>query len=787
LHCAVKLKHARQITSPARQKIRKRRAIFAGNSGGNRPSFARGKCQIAEMGNLDYNECILGKMPQMKESFIMFNSMSWLSKRFQTMSRLKQARLRSPSGNQMVLLLSGVFIKRQLCVALAAGLGIFAGVAAAQTNTIFDETYDTANTPAGANALGWSGGGGLSNIVVTYVDGAGVGNTRALVIQADFTQASSGYVAYQYANPAVSGNSSTNLGDYQLSFDIMVNNSGLSAIQCVLQSWGNNDYGGTMTATPTGSVLLGTYTPGAFQHISVNLADASTWPGANAFNPAGGTWQIQLQVNGWNGAAIHTNEQVTIDNLTLVMTFPTSAQCTVNWNDVHQSIDGFGASSAWTAPSLSDSQADMFFSTNNGIGLSLLRNRIAPDGTTLELVTMQKAQARGARVWSTPWSPPAIYKDTNSVNGGDFVSSTGNYQGYASQLAAYVASMKNNGINLYAVSIQNEPDQWTAYESCLWTAQQFHDFLPYLYSALAASNVAATKILMPEYSHWQFDIATNAMNDTNTAAMVGILAGHNYGSTAAPVNNYGKALWETEVSTFDAFDGSITNGIYWAGQIHAFMTVAEANAWHYWWLIPYNPNGPDNQALTDTSGNPTKRMYVLGNYSRFVRPGYYRIGVTNTINSTLVSAYKDPASGNFAIVAVNPNSGSVTQVFNFTGFTAGTVTPWITSGALSLAQQSAIAANGAAFTNILPALSVSTFVGQVAAPPTLGVAKQGGNIILSWATNGMSYSLECSTNLAYANWNPVLPLPVAVGNQNVVTNSITNGAVFYRLHLAPTD
>jgi len=191
--------------------------------------------------------------------------------------------------------------------------------------------------------------------------------------------------------------------------------------------------------------------------------------------------------------------------------------------------------------------------------------------------------------------------------------------------------------------------------------------------------------------------------------------------------------------------------------------------------------------LTDTSGNPTKRMYVLGNYSRFVRPGYYRIGVTNTTNSTLVSAYKDPASGNFAIVAVNPNSGSVTQVFNFTGFTAGTVTPWITSGALSLAQQSAIAANGAAFTNILPALSVSTFVGQVAAPPTLGVAKQGGNIILSWATNGMSYSLECSTNLAYANWNPVLPLPVAVGNQNVVTNSITNGAVFYRLHLAPTD
>ncbi|MGO9587392.1 MAG: hypothetical protein ACLP2Y_14450 [Limisphaerales bacterium] len=672
-----------------------------------------------------------------------------------------------------------MFIKRNLCVALVAGPGIFAGVAQAQTNTIFDETYDTTNTPAGANALGWFGGGGLSNIVVTYVDGAGVGNTRALVIQADFTQADSGYVAYQYANAAVSGNPSTNLGDYQLSFDIKVNNSGLNAIQCLLQSWGDNGYGGTMTATPTGSVPLGTCPPGAFQHISLNLADASIWPGANAFNPAGGTWQIQFQVNGWNGAAIHTNEQVTIDNLTLAMAFPTTVQCAVNWNDVHQSIDGFGASSAWTAPNLSDSQADMFFSTNNGIGLSLLRNRIAPDGTTLELVTMQKAQARGARVWSTPWSPPAIYKDTNSVNGGDFVSSASNYEGYASQLAAYAANMKNNGVNLYAVSIQNEPDAWTSYESCLWTAQQFHDFLPYLYDALAASNAASTKILMPEYSRWQFNLATNAMNDTSTAAMVGVLAAHSYGSLAAPVNNYGKALWETEVCTTDAFDGSITNALYWAGQIHAFMTVAQVNAWHYWWLIP---GGTDNEGLTDQTGNPAKRMYVLGNYSRFVRPGYYRIGVTNTANSTLVSGYKDPVSGNFAIVAINPNSGSVTQVFNFTGFTAGTVTPWITSGALSLAQQSAQAVNGTAFTNVLPALSVSTFVGQDVAPPTLGATKQGGNIILFWATNATGYSLRCATNLVSTNWSPVLPLPVVVGNQNMVTNSITGGAVFYRLH-----
>ena len=51
--------------------------------------------------------------------------------------------------------------------------------------------------------------------------------------------------------------------------------------------------------------------------------------------------------------------------------------------------------------------------------------------------------------------------------------------------------MKTNyGVNLYAISVQNEPNyNTTNYESCLWTGQQFHDFLPYLYSALSNNGV----------------------------------------------------------------------------------------------------------------------------------------------------------------------------------------------------------------------------------------------------------------------------------------------------------
>ena len=81
----------------------------------------------------------------------------------------------------------------------------------------------------------------------------------------------------------------------------------------------------------------------------------------------------------------------------------------VHPNQREQVIDGFGASSAWTAPDMGDAGADLTFSTDpavGGAGLSLLRVRIAPDGTCGEIATAQEAIARGATVWATPWSPP---------------------------------------------------------------------------------------------------------------------------------------------------------------------------------------------------------------------------------------------------------------------------------------------------------------------------------------------------------------------------------------------
>ena len=468
---------------------------------------------------------------------------------------------------------------------------------------------------------------------------------------------------------------------------------------------------------------------------------------------------------------------------TVAVTVGHAQSCMVDGNDVHQQIDGFGASSAWQSI-WTTAQGDMFFSTNNGtgrskngtnfsftgIGLSLLRTRIAPGATTVENSLMQMAQTRGAKVWSSPWSPQASFKSNGNLNGGGFVGNTANYQAYANQLAGYVVNLKNTyGINLYALSVQNEPDaKVTTYESCNWTAQQIHDFVPYLYNALAASNVASTKIILPESQNWPdySNLVATAMSDS-ASNLVSIVANHNYDGANGPAslvkNSYGKPLWETEVSLLSGSDSSITNGVYYAGRIHLFLTVAQVNAWHYWWLMPGNSTG--NQGLTDTNGVPAKRMFALGQFSRFVRPNYYRIGVANNTGVAQISAYKDSLSPSFAIVAINSNiSASIVQTFGLTNFNASSVTPWITSASLSLAVQTPVGVTNSSFTYTLPPLSVVTFVGQSVSntvPALVPVADQTINagvtlVLTNVATDLDSPPQTLTFNLLNASTNATL-------------------------------
>ena len=420
---------------------------------------------------------------------------------------------------------------------------------------------------------------------------------------------------------------------------------------------------------------------------------------------------------------------------------------TVNWGSTDQVIDGFGAATAGRR--LTSAQATFLFSTSSGnLGLSLLRTDVPDDGscstvnTTCagEVSNMQLALANGAQVWSTPWSPPASMKTngntTCNAGPGNGSLSVGSYSDYATYLANYVTSLSSlYGIQLYALSVQNEPDNCPSYPGALWSGANFDTFIKTLGPAFASAGISNTLIMTPESSRFSAlaPIASVVMADPAAASYVGIIAWHDYDNAPSVTNPYAsqkKLYWETEASAGPGYgpslcggcwDPSMADALMWAQIVDNRMAVANANAWNYWEAVGYTD---DNEGLTNIyqTVSVSKRAYMLGNYSMFVRPGFYRIDATHTPQpGVLVSAYNNSSTGALVIVVINQNSSAVSQSFTLSGAIASNLTPWITSNSLNLAQQSAVSVTGGSFTYSLPGYSITSFVGNATAslaPPT---------------------------------------------------------------------
>jgi hypothetical protein len=65
--------------------------------------------------------------------------------------------------------------------------------------------------------------------------------------------------------------------------------------------------------------------------------------------------------------------------------------------------------------------------------------------------------------------------------------------------------------------------------------------------------------------------------------------------------------------------------------------------------------------------------------------------------------------------------------------------------------------------------------------PALGFSRNGNQLVFSWPTNAVSFTLTTATSLTSPVWTPVVVAPFVVNDQYVVTNSITPANQFYRL------
>lgn len=380
-----------------------------------------------------------------------------------------------------------------------------------------------------------------------------------------------------------------------------------------------------------------------------------------------------------------------------------NAEVTIKAGETHQTISGFGCATVFNPPNTSAYTAEEFdrlFGSGNGqVGLTILRIRIASDGAwrATELNHAKWAIQRGAKVFASPWSPPAAMKTNGNIIAGKLIpDSAAAYAKYLNDFALYMAA---NGAPLEAVSVQNEPDWEPNYESCVWTATEMRDFIKNHGGA-----ITATKLMAPELVNNNQTYVNTILNDAGAVANLDIAGTHIYGggivenATAKTLN---KEVWMTEhLDTNIHYTANINTAV----EIHECLTKANFSAYIWWYGKRfYGPIGQD--------GMITKRGFVMSHFARFVKPGSVRLGSSvNSRADVLISAYKNGTKK--IVVAINTGANNVTQKISIQDAVMTQVIPYITTGSKNAEQGAVINVSGNTFSYLLPANSITTFEEQ---------------------------------------------------------------------------
>ena len=311
-------------------------------------------------------------------------------------------------------------------------------------------------------------------------------------------------------------------------------------------------------------------------------------------------------------------------------------------------------------------------------------------------------------------TPPVQYTYNGkgfSNRGGTSNLKSEHYTDFAAYMADVARHYLNEGYPVTHISPVNEPQyNWeSGQEGSGWTNDEIARLARELDKELTQRNLS-TEILLGESGDWEY--LYKIKNDNNrsnvlsafftpgSSAYVGDLehvkkriCGHSYwtdgtwdgmrnvrAQVAQAAQKQDIDVWQSEwsmlgdgysSSEFAGYDAATEMDIalYMSKVIHNDLTVAGVSSWSYWtsmdmprWghknrflLIALTPaGGVEGDVEQEGSYQATPTLWVLGNYSRFIRPGYRRVSLElNESRSFFGSAWISPE--NDKIVAVYTN------------------------------------------------------------------------------------------------------------------------------------
>lgn len=390
-------------------------------------------------------------------------------------------------------------------------------------------------------------------------------------------------------------------------------------------------------------------------------------------------------------------------------------------NTKYQIIEGFGffgAADVWWGAAGSmwnDAWAEKAISD---LGITIWRNELFPPsipgayqdadwGKQKPVVQGLKAKADKYKVdlkfIATVWSPPADLKwlcnftwagDQNATrqagnvstkNGGTL--NPNKYTEYADWLKSHLKLYKDAGVDLYALSLQNELMFKQTFNSCTYTKVWYNEMVNAVVPKIKG-DYPAVKIFGSENmlemegkdGNWPVFYHSGIKSNAATSANLDILAVHGYADGVSPSTGsalaqmwtnhatqfstpMNKQAWMTETSGYsDSWEKTDKPGaLNLALDIHAALYYGNISAWVWW----QGSQGTMNEFSLMSGTSTGKKYSVSKHFYRYIRPGAVRVKTTTADPDFFVTAYENQAKGTHTIIIIN--SGSADKAVSLTG------------------------------------------------------------------------------------------------------------------------
>lgn len=382
---------------------------------------------------------------------------------------------------------------------------------------------------------------------------------------------------------------------------------------------------------------------------------------------------------------------------------PGAAVIEIDTTQKFQTIDGFGYALTGGSAYLINQKLDaakrdallreLFLTDGDNIGVSYIRvsigasdlddhvftyNDLAPGKKDIELKDFSLAPDKkdlipvlkqiltlvpDMKIMGSPWSAPAWMKDNNSLKGGSLKPEY--YEVYANYFVKYIQGMAAEGITIDAITLENEPENPKNNPSMLMTAEQQATFVKKNLGPAFEKAGIKTKIVVFDHNcdHPEYPIAV--LNDAEAKKYIDGSAFHLYLGEIEAMSKVhdahpDKNLYFTEQWTSP--QGEFSGDLRWHTR---HLVVGATRNWARnvleWNLAadpqfnPHTDQGGCTMCMGAlTIGDSVTRnvsYYIIGQASKFVRPGSVR--VASTVPADLYNVAFITPEGKKALIVVN--------------------------------------------------------------------------------------------------------------------------------------